>query len=203
MLSVSLDGEVVSYFSFIWVDQDIALMRGFTQGWPKQIGSLWITRAYDLPSKASPVMGPGGQFGATLAVKDRRFSAIDCSTFFEWFIGTMPLSDSSGRSCGYCGRSLHPPSCYWLAAGVSEVSRFLCMKLPGVSRVYDYAGLSRNLRYRSRPYCLPSMQKSQRPDCQFSEFNIQPACTPVYASPHTLRCATQKLGAERFATSFS
>ena len=47
-------------------------MRGLAQGWPKQIGSTWITRAYDLPSKATPVMGVGGKFGATLAVKDRR-----------------------------------------------------------------------------------------------------------------------------------
>ena len=33
-----------------------------------------------------------------------------------------------------------------LAAGVSEVSRFSCMKLLGVSGVFDYAGLSRNSR---------------------------------------------------------
>src|ERR1039458_6220963 len=68
------------------------------------------------------------------------------------------------------------------------------MKLPGVSGVYDYAGPSRNSRYRSRPCCLPPMQKRQRPDCQFSELNTQPTCTPVYASPYTSRCATQNSG---------
>ena len=47
-------------------------MRGLVQGWPKQIGSTWITRAYNLPSKAAPVLGAGGRFGATLAAKDRR-----------------------------------------------------------------------------------------------------------------------------------
>src|SRR5277367_6136335 len=99
-----------------------------------------------------------------------------------------------GRSCGPCGLSLHPPSCYWLAAGVSEVSRFSCMKLPGVSGVYDYAGPDRNLRYRSRPCCLPPMQKRKRPDCIFSELNTQPTCTPVYASPYTSRCPTQNSG---------
>ena len=71
------------------------------------------------------------------------------------------------RSCGPCGLSLRPPSCCWLAAEVSEVSRFSCMKLPGVSGVYDYAGPDRNLRDRSRPCCLPPMQKRQRPDCIF------------------------------------
>ena len=49
-------------------------MRGLTQGWPKQFGSTWITRSFDLPSKAGPLVGPGGKFGATLAVKDRRLA---------------------------------------------------------------------------------------------------------------------------------
>ena len=68
------------------------------------------------------------------------------------------------------------------------------MKLPGVSGVYDYAGPSRNLRCRSRPCCLPPMQKRQRPDCIFSKLNTQPACTPVYASPCTSRYPTQNSG---------
>ncbi len=33
-----------------------------------------------------------------------------------------------------------------LAAGVSEVSRFSCMKFLGVPGVFDYAGLSGNSR---------------------------------------------------------
>jgi len=72
LVSASYEGTPLAYCPFIWVDQDVALMRGFAQGWPKQIGSTWITRAYDLSSKAGPVVGPGGKFGATLAVKDRR-----------------------------------------------------------------------------------------------------------------------------------
>ena len=32
------------------------------------------------------------------------------------------------------------------AAGVSEVSRFSCMKFLGVPGVFDYAGLNRNSR---------------------------------------------------------
>ncbi len=71
LLSASYEGASVAFCPFIWVDQDVALMRGLAQGWPKQIGSTWMTRAYDLPSKAGPVAGPGGRFGVTLAVKDR------------------------------------------------------------------------------------------------------------------------------------
>ena len=39
--------------------------------------------------------------------------------------------------------------------GVSEVSRFSCMKFLGVPGVFDYAGLSRNSRYRPCSCCLP------------------------------------------------
>ena len=72
LLSATHEGSPVAYCPFIWVDQDVSLMRGLVQGWPKQIGSTWITRAYDLPSKAAPVVGPGGRFGATLSARDRR-----------------------------------------------------------------------------------------------------------------------------------
>ena len=74
LVSAKHEGVDVAYCPFIWVDQDIALMRGLVQGWPKQIGSVWLTRSYDLRSKASPVLGPGGTFGASLAVKDRRLA---------------------------------------------------------------------------------------------------------------------------------
>jgi acetoacetate decarboxylase len=74
LLSAAFRGQPVSYCPFIFVDQDISLMRGLAQGWPKQIGSIWLTRAYGLPSKAAPAVGPGGRFGATLAVKDRRYA---------------------------------------------------------------------------------------------------------------------------------
>lgn len=79
LLSAQFEDRPVAYCPFIWVDQDVALMRGLAQGWPKQIGSTCITRAYELPCKASPVVGPGGRFGATLAVKDRRFASASVS----------------------------------------------------------------------------------------------------------------------------
>jgi len=72
LLSAQFEGKPVAYCPFIWVDQDISLMRGLVQGWPKQLGSTWITRAYNLPSKANPVIGLGGKFGANLSVKGRR-----------------------------------------------------------------------------------------------------------------------------------
>jgi acetoacetate decarboxylase len=88
LLSASFEGTAVAYCPFIWVDQDVALMRGLVQGWPKQVGSTWVTRAYDLPSKAAPVVGPGGRFGATLAVKDRRL--IEAQVTLRELTETLP-----------------------------------------------------------------------------------------------------------------
>jgi hypothetical protein len=67
-------GEEIAFCPFIWVDQDVSLMRGLIQGWPKQIGSTWITRAYEVAGKASSRHAAGGRFGASLAAKDRRLA---------------------------------------------------------------------------------------------------------------------------------
>jgi len=69
---------------------------------------------------------------------------------------TMPRCDSSETDT----RAVWPePSPAVLrqtfAAGISEVSRFSCMKLLGVPGVFDYAGLNRDSRYRPCSCCLP------------------------------------------------
>src|SRR5271166_5321045 len=83
-------------------------------------------------------------------------SAGNVPSLFEWFIGTMPLCDSSGTYMRAVWLLPSPAGLLpgW-TAGVSEVSRFSCMKLLGVSGVFDYAGLGRNSRWRSCPCCLP------------------------------------------------
>ena len=66
---------------------------------------------------------------------------------FEWFIGTMPLCDSSetyARAVRLLPSPTDLPS--GLTAGVPEVSRFSCMKFLGVPGVFDYAGPSENSR---------------------------------------------------------
>src|SRR5262249_51777034 len=74
LVSARYRGDQVAFCPFIWVDQDISLMRGLIQGWPKQIGSTWVTRAYPLSGKAAAQHAPGGRFGASLAAKDRRLA---------------------------------------------------------------------------------------------------------------------------------
>src|SRR5262249_29912329 len=47
---------------------------GWLQGWPKKIGSVWMTRSYDLDHPAAAPFRKGTCFGASLAVKDRRLA---------------------------------------------------------------------------------------------------------------------------------
>jgi acetoacetate decarboxylase len=67
-------GTPVAYCPFIFVDQDVSLLRGWIQGWPKMIGSTWVTRTSALASRAGPALAPGGRFGASLAYQDRRLA---------------------------------------------------------------------------------------------------------------------------------
>jgi acetoacetate decarboxylase len=66
-----LRGEHYSRCIAIWVDKDFALARGWHQGYPKKLGSIWMTRPVRL-GKAGPRLEPGGRFGASVSVHDRR-----------------------------------------------------------------------------------------------------------------------------------
>jgi acetoacetate decarboxylase len=69
----SWSGDTFSRCVFIWVDKDFALVRGYHQGYPKKIGSIWMTRPVTVGS-AGPRLERGGRFGATLAAADRRLA---------------------------------------------------------------------------------------------------------------------------------
>jgi len=66
-------GETWSRCIFIWVDKDFALVRGYHQGYPKKMGSIWMTRPISV-GRAGPRLEPGGKFGATLAAADLRLA---------------------------------------------------------------------------------------------------------------------------------
>ena len=44
VVNATLDGEAVTTCPYIWVDRDFALARGWIQGFPKKLGSIWMTR---------------------------------------------------------------------------------------------------------------------------------------------------------------
>jgi len=64
-------GELYSRCVLIWVDKDFAMVRGWHQGYPKKLGSIWMTRPV-AHGKAGPQLERGGRFGATVSANDRR-----------------------------------------------------------------------------------------------------------------------------------
>jgi len=66
-------GETYTRCLFIWVDKDFAMLRGILQGYPKRLGSIHMTRPAAV-GKGGPRLKPGGTFGTTLAVNDRRIA---------------------------------------------------------------------------------------------------------------------------------
>jgi len=66
-------GETYTRCLFIWVDKDFAMLRGILQGYPKRLGSIYLTRPATV-GLGGPRLKSGGKFGATLAVNDRRIA---------------------------------------------------------------------------------------------------------------------------------
>lgn len=68
------EGRDVGYCPYIWVTADFSLVRGHFQGFPKKMGSVALTRAYDAAGPANPGLKPGATFCGTAAVNDRRLA---------------------------------------------------------------------------------------------------------------------------------
>ena len=74
VVNALLRDEEVTTCPYIWVDRDFALARGWIQGFPKKLGSIWITRHYGLGGPADPGIEPGAVFGGTCAAYERRLA---------------------------------------------------------------------------------------------------------------------------------
>jgi Acetoacetate decarboxylase (ADC) len=90
-------GETYSRCILIWVDKDFALARGWFQGYPKKLGSIWMTRPVTVGS-GGPRLEPGGTFGATLAANDRRLVdarfTITATSESGGFVNALPMLHS-------------------------------------------------------------------------------------------------------------
>jgi hypothetical protein len=67
LLDALFEGRPVSYCPYIFVDNDAALARGWTQGYPKRIGSISQTRYYAATGKAGPALAAGSKFAGSLS----------------------------------------------------------------------------------------------------------------------------------------
>jgi len=60
------EGKPVSYGPYIFVDNDAAMARGWTQGYPKRLGQVFQTRYDAATGKAGPALAPGAKFAGSL-----------------------------------------------------------------------------------------------------------------------------------------
>lgn len=74
LIEARLDGKPVNFCPYIFVDNDAALARGWVQGYPKKLGSVFQTRSFAAPSAAAAPVAPGSRFGASLSAHGERLA---------------------------------------------------------------------------------------------------------------------------------
>ncbi|HET6439693.1 MAG TPA: acetoacetate decarboxylase family protein [Anaeromyxobacter sp.] len=112
----------VNFCPLIYVDQDVSMLRGQLQGWPKKMGSTWLTRSMPLDHPAGAPLRAGTRLGATLTVKDRRLAEA-----------RLTLTGRPGEPLGFAARPTYgtvgwadltaperPPQLHYLRPTVSS-----------------------------------------------------------------------------------
>ncbi len=117
LIEADRGGARAFYCPFIYVDQDLSMVRGWLQGWPKKVGSVWMTRSYDLDHPAAAPVREGTRFGASLSVKDRRLAEA-----------TITLSGRTVEPIGFLamptfGLVGSPTLVGWPSAGEKKLAR--------------------------------------------------------------------------------
>jgi acetoacetate decarboxylase len=74
LVDALFDGEPIAYCPYIFVDNDAALARGWTQGYPKRLGQVFQTRYYAATGKAGPALTSGSKFAGSLTAGGHRLA---------------------------------------------------------------------------------------------------------------------------------
>jgi acetoacetate decarboxylase len=74
LLDALFEGKPVSYCPYIFVDNDAALARGWSQGYPKRLASVFQTRYYAATGKAGPALAAGSKFAGTISAGGQRLA---------------------------------------------------------------------------------------------------------------------------------
>ena len=69
----TLDGRPVGRVPFIWVDNDLSLVRGLIQGFPKKLGQIAMTRPVEV-GQGGVRKAVGGRFAAHVSSLGRRLA---------------------------------------------------------------------------------------------------------------------------------
>jgi acetoacetate decarboxylase len=74
LVEAIFEGTPINYCPFIFVDNDSAIARGWTQGFPKKFGSIYQTRTFSAPSAAAAPLAKGSRFGASVTTHGERLA---------------------------------------------------------------------------------------------------------------------------------
>ena len=74
LVEALFEGTPINYCPYIFVDNDAAIARGWTQGYPKKHGEIFQTRSFSAPSAAAAPLAEGSRFGASLAAHGERLA---------------------------------------------------------------------------------------------------------------------------------
>ena len=74
LVEAIFEGTPVNYCPYIFVDNDAAIARGWAQGYPKKLGSVYQTRSFSAPSPAAAPLAKGSRFGGSLTAHGERLA---------------------------------------------------------------------------------------------------------------------------------
>jgi acetoacetate decarboxylase len=72
LVEAVFEGIPVNYCPYIFVDNDAAIARGWAQGFPKKLASVYQTRSFSAPSAAAAPLAKGSRFGASVSAHGER-----------------------------------------------------------------------------------------------------------------------------------
>jgi acetoacetate decarboxylase len=129
LVDAVLDGHPVSYCPYIFVDNDAAMARGWSQGYPKRLAQVFQTRLHAAPSKAAPRLAPGGRFAGSMTSSGQRLAEGVVTL-------ERPLTDAGAFGQRPVVNLLHTPR---LAAGMHDQPAVheLVMNVPRDVRVVE------------------------------------------------------------------
>jgi acetoacetate decarboxylase len=90
LLDARYRGRPVMWCPYIYVDNDAALARGWAQGFPKKLGSIFQTRTFAAASLAAAPVKSGGRFGASLSAHGQRLAEA-CVTLRKPVVNGLSL----------------------------------------------------------------------------------------------------------------
>lgn len=74
LVEAMFEGLAVNYCPYIYVDNDAAISRGWAQGFPKKLASVYQTRSFSAPSAAAAPLAEGSRFGASVSAHGERLA---------------------------------------------------------------------------------------------------------------------------------